>query len=74
MGNRRRATPRWIQDLTGRELHGIVGKFDRDRVSADLSDRQEWLYDVIVAELEWRRANTRPVWRSCSCRYCVAPF
>ena len=71
---RNRHAPTWVQDLSSQEAHSIVGSFDRQRCEKDLTDRQEWLYDVIVADLEWRRANTYPVWRSCSCRYCVAPF
>jgi hypothetical protein len=44
------------------------------RTSEDLSEQQEWLYDACVSELEYRRRVTRPIWRCCSCRYCVPPF
>jgi len=44
------------------------------RQEADLSPAQEWLFDAIVAELEFRRRRCRPIWTSCSCWLCVPPF
>ena len=70
----RRRSPLWIRETPGSELHAIVGSFDRRRVSEDLSRKQEWLYDAVISELEYRRRNTRPIWSCCSCRYCVPPF
>lgn len=70
----RRRSPAWVRSMTSAALHGILGRFDRMRTSEDLSSAQEWLYDACVSELEYRRRQTRPVWRACSCRYCIAPF
>ena len=63
-----------MRSLSSKALHGIPGKFDRDRRSADLTSAQEWLYDACVSELEYRRRRARHVLDSCSCRYCVPPF
>jgi hypothetical protein len=71
---RARTGPVWLRETDSRALHALLGRFDRLRTSQDLSLAQEWLYDRAVEELEWRRRTARPVWRSCSCRYCVAPF
>lgn len=70
----RRRSPLWLRETTTQDLHAIAGSFDRRRISEDLSSRQEWLYDAVISELEYRRRVTRPIWRSCSCRYCVPPF
>ena len=60
--------------MPSRDLHGILGTFDRKRTGQDLSDGQEWLYDACVSELEYRRRTCRPIWRACACRYCIPPF
>jgi len=70
----RRGGPLWVRETSSKALHGIAGRFDRERTGADLTDAQEWLYDRCVEELEYRRRIARPVWSSCSCRYCVPPF
>jgi len=51
-------------------------KFNRERAQQDLSEHQEWLYDVIIAELEWRwRQDIRQApWHACSCALCFSPF
>jgi len=63
-----------VRQTPSRELHAILGKFDRTRRAADLTERQEWLWDQAVAELEHRRRTCRPMWLACSCKYCVPPF
>lgn len=70
----RRRSPGWVRAFSSPSLHGLLGKFDRMRQSSDLSEQQEWLYDACVSELEYRRRVTRPIWKCCSCRYCVPPF
>lgn len=70
----RRTGPVWVRESHSTALHGILGRFDRMRTGQDLSDAQEWLYDRCVEELEYRRRIARPIWTSCSCRYCVPPF
>jgi len=55
-------------------LHGIAGSFFRQMQQRDLSSRQEWLFEQVCAELEYRRQRTRPIWRCCSCQFCVPPF
>lgn len=70
----RRRSPAWVRAMPSRDLHGILGRFDRQRTGQDLSDGQEWLYDACVSELEYRRRQTRPIWQACACRYCIPPF
>lgn len=74
MRQRGRRAPLWVREMPSREAHAILGRFDRDRMTQDLTRRQEWLYDVLVEDLEWRRVNTPDPWSVCSCKYCLAPF
>ena len=74
MEQARRRSPGWVRALSDRDVHAIAGRFARQRVSADLTERQEWLWDACISELEYRRRTTRPLWRSCSCYLCVPPF
>lgn len=70
----RRRSPLWVRQLPSRTLHGIAGRFQRQRASADLTAAQEWLWDALISELEYRHRTTRPAWQRCSCALCVAPF
>lgn len=70
----RRRSPGYVREWSSTALHAVAMRLNRDRSSGDLSDDQEWLFDAIVSELEYRRRRTRPVWRSCSCYLCVPPF
>jgi hypothetical protein len=45
----------------------------KQRTSQDLSDAQEWLWDAVVSELEYRHRQAPPLKR-CSCLLCLAPF
>jgi len=63
----RRGDIRLIDD---RRLHGIVGKLLKDQDVADLTSRQEWLFEQCVLELE-RRWRALPAGQRCSCEYCV---
>ena len=69
-----RTSPLWVRELPDATAHAICGRFALLEHQADLSTNQEWLFGVLLDELEWRRRNTYPVWRSCSCQFCVAPF
>lgn len=70
----RRRSPGWVRDMSSRELHAIAERFNRLRPSQDLSERQEWFYDAIVSELEYRRRVARPSWSACACYLCLGPF
>lgn len=70
----RRRSPGWVRDMTDRELHQVGFRFQWDRREQDLSDRQEWLYDAVCSELEYRRRSARPTWKACSCELCFSPF
>jgi len=66
----------YIADWSSRTLHAVAMLFNRERAERDLSERQEWLYDRIVEELEWRwleDIRVRP-WAACSCLLCFSPF
>lgn len=70
----RRRSPGWVREMSDRELHGIAFRFNHDRQTCDLTERQEWLYDAIISELEWRRRHARPGWTACACELCFSPF
>lgn len=70
----RRRSPQWVRQMTDRELHQIGFRFNFERQSADLTERQEWLWDAVVSELEYRRRTTRPTWKACACELCFSPF
>lgn len=73
-GLTRRRSPAYVRSMTSRELHGIAMRFDRDRHHTDLTAAQEWLFDAVVSELEYRRRSARPTWSACSCWLCFGPF
>lgn len=70
----RRRSPAWVRSMTSNELHQIAGRFARQMREQDLTERQEWLFDACISELEYRRRVTRPTWRACACYLCVSPF
>jgi hypothetical protein len=69
-----RCAPAWVRAMSDRDLHGVVGRFVRLQRTQDLTPGQEWLLEIGFADLEWRRRTCYPVWRSCSCQFCVPPF
>ena len=70
----RSAVPRWVRESPSTELHAIATRFLNSQESVDLTERQEWLWSRLVAELEWRWLHTRPVWQRCPCGLCRPPF
>lgn len=70
----RRRSPLWVRSLSSADLHAIAGRFARQRRCVDLTDRQEWLWDACVSELEYRQRTTSPSWQRCSCHLCIPPF
>lgn len=70
----RRRSPGYVRAWSSPAIHGVVAKMNRQRMSADLSDAQEWLWEACISELEYRRRTTRPAWRACACQFCFDPF
>jgi len=70
----RRRSPLWVQALSSRELHAIAFRFQYERQEADLSAAQEWLWDALISELEWRHRNEMGKLYQCCCELCVQPF
>lgn len=70
----RRRSPAYVRQWSSPALHAVAMKMNRQRTGEDLTDAQEWLYDAIVSELEYRRRRARPMWRACSCMLCIPPF
>lgn len=70
----RRRSPQWVRDLSERELHQVAFRLHHERTEADLSRGQEWLWEALVSELEYRRRRARWPERRCSCELCFAPF
>lgn len=70
----RRRSPGWVRALDQRQLHGLAFKLRRLASTEGLSDRQEWLWDACVSELEYRwRRDVGSVWL-CACELCIPPF
>jgi hypothetical protein len=70
----RRRSPRWIRDCDSARLHSIAHSLLSGQEEADLSERQEWLWNAVISELEWRWHKKRPVYLRCSCYLCIPPF
>lgn len=70
----RSAVPRWVREASTEELHAIAFAFLNQQTTADLSERQEWLWERLISELEHRWRHTRPSWQRCTCGLCRPPF
>lgn len=70
----RRRTKHYVSEWSSPALHAVAHRFARMRAQEDLSEHQEWLWDAIIEELEFRHRTTKPTWRRCTCAYCVGPF
>lgn len=71
---KRRRSPYWIREYDSKALHGLALRLMNQQTGRDLSERQEWLWEAVVSELEYRRRNERNPWLVCSCQLCVPPF
>jgi hypothetical protein len=70
----RRRSPQWVRNYPDRGLHALAFRLMNLRTGEDLSDAQEWLWDAVISELEYRRRNhPRPQW-ACACQLCIPPF
>lgn len=69
----RRRAPGWIRDQSQVALHRLAGKLANLEQEQDLSVRQEWLFGVVLNELEYR-SRQMLWWQRCSCRFCAEPF
>lgn len=70
--HRTRLAPGWVQSMPDRELHSVAGRLLRESRDADLSDRQDWLLDRLLGDLQWRRSKA--LWDRrwpCSCWLCM---
>jgi len=69
---RSRLAPMWVRELDRRQLHALTGKLVRLYGEEGLSDKQEWLLDRCLQELNWRRSHA--VWPDprCSCQFCFS--
>lgn len=70
----RRRSPGWIRAYSSTSLHGLALRLMNLRTSEDLSDAQEWLWDAVISELEYRRRRARGSLQACSCMLCIPPF
>lgn len=70
----RRRSPRWVRESSSETLHAIAHRFLNMQESVDLTERQEWLWNALVSELEYRWRTTRPSWQRCACGLCRPPF
>lgn len=74
MSPKRRRSPLKTAALSSAALHGIAGSLRKQQYQRDLSSAQEWLWDVVLAELETRHRRTRGTLQCCCCDLCRAPF
>lgn len=56
--------------MDSRTLHAIAGKFHRMQHACDLTTRQEWLWEQVDNELQYRRTSESRGWLKCSCWIC----
>lgn len=70
----RRRSPGWVRCMSDAQLHATAMKLARDSETRDLSAAQEWLWQSLISELEYRWRTTRPASFRCSCMLCVPPF
>jgi len=70
----RRRSPRWVRESSSATLHAIAHRFLNMQTTADLTERQEWLWEALISELEHRHRNARPAWQRCQCGLCRPPF
>ena len=70
----RRTAPQWVRDLDQREAHAIAFRLLHDQTHSNLTQPQEWLLEVLLADLEYRRSRARWPEHRCSCSICFAPF
>lgn len=71
--------PRWAKSRAMRSdvMHSICGLWERLRLEGggELTTRQEWMWDQMIGELEWRSWNLRQAGLlGCLCRFCEPPF
>lgn len=72
----RRRSPLWVRELSDRACHGIAMKLRVESQALDLSPQQEWLWEALISELEYRRrvAMRRRFGSPCTCELCLGPF
>jgi len=62
-----------VRAKSSEELHALGGRLFNLSRTQDLSSRQEWLWDALQSELQYRRRRGLPG-RFCVCALCVGPF
>lgn len=70
----RRRSPGWVRAYSSPALHGLALRLMNLRRGENLSDAQEWLWDAVISELEYRRRRALGTVKACSCMLCVPPF
>lgn len=63
-----------VGQMESSQLHGLAIKLQRSAQIEDWSRGQEYLWGLVIAELEHRWLSTPPGGRRCSCELCVPPF
>lgn len=70
----RRRSPGWLRATDSNQVHAIAIRLQHLMTLQDVSDRQDWLFDACVSELEYRHRAERVWWKRCSCALCIPPF
>lgn len=74
MAVRRRRSPGWIRSMDRPQLHSMAVKLGRLRNTTGISARQEWLWDALISELEYRHLHEPDVGARCCCELCWVPY
>lgn len=74
--DKRRRSPGFVRSWSLDDLHAVALRFNHQRETEDLTGPQEWLWDGIISELEYRqrRALADHTQRLCVCELCSSPF
>lgn len=70
----RRRSPAYVREWSSETLHAVAGRLTNIAQQADLSEAQNYLWDCVIAELEYRFRHRSAQWPWCSCELCVPPF
>jgi len=64
----------WVREMDSRTVHKLAYRLWRLWSHEGISDKEEWLLEACISELEYRQRNRQQGWRLCGCQFCCTPF